>query len=620
MHFGLRDSYYQAMISTAIGIMVLTAYVTTRIDLAPLIQAPFDIIIVLFSSITVIGGLINRSHCIRLNQDVKECTYEKSSITLKKQSDITTQYYAEFDSPIGRDNLKFKTIQLIPKKELKSLFDGRNIEAEALLDVDNGSPIAIHFEENFIFAKLSLMAAIPQPVAPPKKILRKRISFIAGVVVITLLILAFFKNDLMFYQTKLEFTQAKTKPEDVKEKVANKLITAAGVFPQSDPRQFTSKITASRYFCDTNKVDRAINELELAVIQADHMEESRAWKSYVLVTLGRVLTEAERYDEAEERLQKCLNLLNIKKKKDLLVPILGWWQYKIIDTATLKEKAYIDLAIAHDITHDDKKAENAYKNLISIDLENKNLLGAELGRLRLASFYRRRGLSEKAEEQYYKTIQLAEKETVDDQSKLAQRLVELGIWAFGKNEIQAAEFLFKQALPINEKSTEFNKIQLAINLNFLGETLKIEKKYDEAKPLFERSLEILSKEKTNAEWTWPELSLTDIKIVKGKSEDSLAKIEKIHKIRLQVFGEGNVRSACPLHSKAKYYQANNQWEKALPLYREVLTKRRSILGKHHAQVIDVMNDYILALKKTGDEEQANKQLETLGKLKERPAF
>lgn len=106
------------MIGSGIGLMVLTAYVTTRSDLDPIVQAPFDLLVLSFSSITVIGGLITRTHCMRLNGDIDEGKFEKSKFKLLKDGKISPKYYCVLDNPLKGKDGEFDSFRLIPKNPI----------------------------------------------------------------------------------------------------------------------------------------------------------------------------------------------------------------------------------------------------------------------------------------------------------------------------------------------------------------------------------------------------------------------------------------------------------------------------------------------------------------------
>ena len=619
MHIGLRQSYYEAMVSTGLGIMVLTAYVTTRTDLDPFVQAPFDLLVLTFSGITVIGGLIKRTHCIRLNEDVKEGHFEKCKFKLLKSGHIIPHFYAVFDKPYGEGKEQLDSIRLIPKSSNRKYFDGRELDADLVIDQAKNIPIAVHFDEKFIFAKLSPLSAMPSPMMSSQQLLSERVGKLFILVVLLISMLFMFQNDVTYLVKFQEFQKAFASSNQVKEKMAQQLIEQGSKFNRYDERQLVSKIKASNYFSEIGEHNKAINAIELAKTQSANLAETNLWRCYTLSNLGVALARADRFKEALNPLESCLKQLNKSENNDLLVPIIGWWQYRESNKAQIEQQAYTALSIAYDLTGDATKAESSYNLLITRETEIKNTNGAQLGMLNLSNFLNRKGKLEEAKKQLNQVVASARTQSKNKAKKTARRLVQLGLWCFERNYLDSAEFLLRKALEINEKENK-GALPLALNLNVLAEILKIEKHYDEAKPMFESSLKILEKEKTSAEYTWPLLSLEDIKIAQGEDENSLNVIDKIYKTRTLVFGKDNERTYAPIHSKANYLKKHNKLDDSIPLYKEVLEKREAMLGSHHPQTIDVRGDYIDALQKAGRKDEADRENLILEKSLRQPTF
>ncbi len=604
MHIGLRHTYYEAMISSGIGIMVLTAYVSTRAELDPVVQAPFDLLVLTFSSITVIGGLIARSHCIRLNEDVKEGKFKPSRFKLIKEGALNPKYYARIldDGNESEKDDEYTTLQLIPKRIQRKLFDGREIEAELVIDQIKDFPIAVHFDETFIFTRLSTFSAEPLHLIPKKRILQQRLVAVVLILISISAVLLLSMQDLSYLGTKVKFDRASSSGEvQTKQDLANKLLESGAKLKPYDPRQITGKVDVANFFADIGKEDRAEETLEQARKSSEQMQEQTLWEAFVLLNTGRFYLKTNKPESAVLPLEKCVEDLKARPEKNLLVPILGWWQFSRMSTDQIRHEALLSLAIAYDESGQLEKATRTYKLLINEDSQDRKIQDEEYDHIRLASFLRRQGRPDKAEEEINKTIALVDKEFKGREAARNNRLIGLGIWCFTKNELPSGEQLLKEA-----KKEDNGKNPLL--LNFLAETLKLEGKGEEAVPLFKKSLSLLEKDKTGAEWTWPALSMIDIELTKEDSQADLDSIQKIIKVREQTFGKSHVRSACPLRTLGVYYMKNGEYEKALPALQECLTRRESVLGAQHPHVVEVKRDLVRYFEQTSQTEKA-KELE-----------
>lgn len=618
MHIGLRHSYYQAMISSGIGLMVLTAYVTTRSDLDVILQAPFDVLILTFSSITVIGGLINRTHCIRLNTDVDEGKFEKTKFKLVKEGKIAPRYYAILEEPVKGKLGEFDSFRLLPKRSHLKLFDGREISGDVVIDREKDIPIAVHFDEDFIFAKLSTLSAVPLPQMSSRARLEEKVGKCVIATIFFIAITLMLRNDIGYLAVKMNFNSAAQAAPETKVAIAKSLINSGAIFPDYDARRISSKMNASRYFIDAKDFDKAKEEIEDALQMTGHMSDPTIWKSYVLLGKGRALQAAEEYDQSEAALEKCLTILKKKHGYELLVPIIGWWHYQQATDSEIKGQALLSLATAYDVTKDDEKAEKTYKQLAFIEKVEDNLTGSELDLIRLGSFYRRRGDKEKAEVQFYKVVKQVEEVTKNKPKDTAAKLATLGYWAFERNEISCTEILFREALKLLEGTPGVSEVQIANDLNILAEVLFLQGSYNEAKPLFERALEILSKEKTSGEWTWSKLRLEDIKLKLNPEDYSEDVAFKVLKVRKAVFGEKSVRVSCPLHSLANFKKSKGDVEEASNLYAQAMELRAPSFGYNHPETHDLMHDYIEALRKQGNEASANKLQDKINQALSKP--
>ncbi|MBI1270246.1 tetratricopeptide repeat protein [bacterium] len=621
MHIGLRHSYYRAMFSSAIGIMVLTAYVTTRSELIPVIQAPFDLMVLSFSIVTVVGGLIERSLCIRLNEDIKESKHTQARFQLIKKGAVNPRYYARFIEPGGFEvnGVKLETMELNPRNVMRKLFDGRVVDAEVVIDKTKDFPIAIHLEENFIFARLNAMRATPLPMVSDKTILKKRLSTIAICLAALCGVLVIFMQDLSFLGTRLKLESTALSVHD-RDAAVNKLIDSGNKFARSDPRRLTSKVTGARYLAESGRFDGALNELAKARNDCGALPDPELWRAYILLNLGQVLIEAGRVDAAETHLIEALEILKPRGKTSLLAPVAGWWCYTVDNIDSIKAEALLALAMAHDITGDTELAEQRYISLINHENRNNQIRAEETTRLRLASYYFRRNQPQKAEAELDRVLELAAQESPNQPLANAARLVELGIWSFNRNELASAEQLLKKALVLYDQEKPLSEFSLATNLNFLGETLKLQGKLDEAEAIFKRSLKILEKDRTGGEWTWPALSLEDIKMSRGDYEASQERIQEIYKERCRIFGKESLRTACPKQSLGNYFRNGKDYDKACENLKECLDKRRSILGIHHPQVLSVLKDLAESCADKGDLEKAGKLRQELEIDSRRPVF
>jgi len=155
-----------------------------------------------------------------------------------------------------------------------------------------------------------------------------------------------------------------------------------------------------------------------------------------------------------------------------------------------------------------------------------------------------------------------------------------------------AEPLYLRSLSIVEKQLGENHPDVASNLNNLAELYRNQGKYNEAEPLYLRSLAIRKKQLGENHPDFAQ-SLNNLALL-YKSQGKYEKAEPLHRrslcIRENVLGENHPAVATSLNNLALLYNTQGKYNEAEPLYRRSLSIRENVLGKNHPAVATSLNN------------------------------
>ena len=164
------------------------------------------------------------------------------------------------------------------------------------------------------------------------------------------------------------------------------------------------------------------------------------------------------------------------------------------------------------------------------------------------------------------------------------------LWAQGRYE--EAEPLFQRSLEIKEKALGGDHPDLATTLNNLALLYSDQGRYEEAEPLYQRSLEIYEKALGDDH---PDLgrtlsNLAQLYRVQGRYEEA----EPLHQRSLEIYekalGGDHPDLATTLNNLALLYKSQGRDEEAEPLYQRSLAITEKALGGDHPELATTLNN------------------------------
>jgi tetratricopeptide (TPR) repeat protein len=75
-------------------------------------------------------------------------------------------------------------------------------------------------------------------------------------------------------------------------------------------------------------------------------------------------------------------------------------------------------------------------------------------------------------------------------------------------------------------------------------------------------------------------------------------------LKRDIHGDRNLEVAINLHNLAALCSARRRYEQAEPLYQESISIREELLGENHVELVPVLQNYALLLRKTHREDEA----------------
>ncbi len=179
-----------------------------------------------------------------------------------------------------------------------------------------------------------------------------------------------------------------------------------------------------------------------------------------------------------------------------------------------------------------------------------------------------------------------------DHVDVATSLSGLAHFLEAQGEYEEARPLYERSLAILEKSLGPDHRDVARGLNNLAVFLKTQGEYEEARPLCERSLAIWEK---SLGPDHPEVALTlnnlaRLLMVQGEYEEARPLFERALLIREKSLGPDHRDVAASLNNLAVVLKMQGEYEEARPLYERSLAILEKSLGPDHPDVAQSMNN------------------------------
>eukprot|EP00633_Aureoumbra_lagunensis_P002866 CAMPEP_0197302774 /NCGR_PEP_ID=MMETSP0890-20130614/51260_1 /TAXON_ID=44058 ORGANISM="Aureoumbra lagunensis, Strain CCMP1510" /NCGR_SAMPLE_ID=MMETSP0890 /ASSEMBLY_ACC=CAM_ASM_000533 /LENGTH=633 /DNA_ID=CAMNT_0042782465 /DNA_START=287 /DNA_END=2188 /DNA_ORIENTATION=+ len=192
---------------------------------------------------------------------------------------------------------------------------------------------------------------------------------------------------------------------------------------------------------------------------------------------------------------------------------------------------------------------------------------------------------------------LLEKQGEYDEAKpLYERAIEIWEKVHGPNHPEVATGLNNLALEIGEKTLGPNHPDVAFSLNNLAELLKNQGKYDEAKPLYERSIKVREQKlgPNHPDVATPLSNLAELLKDQGKYDEAKQLYERALEISEKTYGPNHQDLATTLNNLAWVLQAQGKYDEAEQHYQRALKINEEALGLNHPDVV-IMRDNLTGL-------------------------
>lgn len=212
------------------------------------------------------------------------------------------------------------------------------------------------------------------------------------------------------------------------------------------------------------------------------------------------------------------------------------------------------------------------------------------------------------------------KKAIELESDNPKYLTDAGIMAHRLGRYDEAKRLYKRSLEIQEKSPGPDQLYLAINLNNLAQIFrdqgeifqdhrnysKATSLYAEAEPLYKRSLEILEKSLGSDH---PKVAaslnnLTALYINQGKYAEAESLIKRSLSIKEKKLGPDHPDIAASLNNLALSYNAQGRYAEAEELYKHAIASMEEVAGPTHPDLERMYSKYALFLRKLDREAEA----------------
>jgi tetratricopeptide (TPR) repeat protein len=178
----------------------------------------------------------------------------------------------------------------------------------------------------------------------------------------------------------------------------------------------------------------------------------------------------------------------------------------------------------------------------------------------------------------------------------------LGYYLRRSGRYAEARPLFERALEIRERVLGADHPQTATSLNNLAALFKNQGAYAEARPLIERALAI-TKNILGPDHPQTASSLNNLALlldIQGDHADALPLFEQALEIRERMFGVDHPQTATSLNNIAALFAKQGDYTRAQPLYERAMHIREHVLGSQHPDTAASLSSLAALLHAQGD--------------------
>lgn len=276
-----------------------------------------------------------------------------------------------------------------------------------------------------------------------------------------------------------------------------------------------------------------------------------------------------------------------------LLSVAGRWMTDRAQYAEAEPLAVLGLAICRQVAEPDRVAELDHLDIAS----SLNIL---------ASIYNHQGRYEEAEPLFKEALSLDEKTSESENSALPRTLNNLGSFYRMLGRIGEAEPLLVRAVAISEERWGAENHVIATYLNSLAGLYKDQGRYDEAKPLYERSL-ALRRNYHGLDHPATARGINNLGVLyyhQCDYEQAKPLLVQALAIRETILGLENPETATSLHNIGNLHVCQGDYKQAEQLYKQVLAVREKKLGSSHRDTAGVLSDFGVLRIKQGRYKQA----------------
>ncbi|WP_413199576.1 CHAT domain-containing protein, partial [Nostoc piscinale] len=189
---------------------------------------------------------------------------------------------------------------------------------------------------------------------------------------------------------------------------------------------------------------------------------------------------------------------------------------------------------------------------------------------------------------------------------VASSLNNLALLYKKQGKYQQAEPLYQRSLAIFEKLLGKEHPLVATSLNNLALVYKAQGKYQQAEPLYQRSLTIREKwlGKEHPDVANSLNNLAALYYAQGKYQQAEPLYLRSLAIFEKVLGKEHPDVAQSLNNLAELYRAQGKYQQAEPLYFRALLIREKVLGKEHPNIAQSLNNLAELYRAQGKYQQA----------------
>ncbi len=171
---------------------------------------------------------------------------------------------------------------------------------------------------------------------------------------------------------------------------------------------------------------------------------------------------------------------------------------------------------------------------------------------------------------------------------------------------EEAEPLYQRSLEIYEKALGGDHPSFAKTLNYLANLYRDQGRYEEAEPLFQRSLEITEKALggDHSELATTLNNLATLYRFQGRYEEAEPLFQRSSEIKEKALGGDHPELAIALNNLANLYSDQGRYEEAEPLFRRDLEITEKALGGDHPGLATTLNNLATLYRDEGRYEEA----------------